>query len=119
MKTQRKRLKPDECSSRLAAVADALYAVGGKWKLRIIISLTEGNKRFNELQRSINGISARVLSHELKELELNGFITRTVYNDTPVVIEYALTEYSHSLDDVLDALSDWGIRHRAKIKSGK
>lgn len=114
-----KTIKPDECTARLNAVGDALYVIGGKWKLRIIIALSEGNKRFNELQRTITGISARVLSHELKDLELNGFVKRTVYDDSPVVIEYELTDYSDTLDDVLKALSDWGTKHRAKIKSGK
>lgn len=107
-----------ECASRLSAVADALYAIGGKWKLRIIIALSEGNKRFNELQRTIEGISARVLSNELKEMELNGFVKRTVFTGTPVVIEYELTEYSETLQDVLRSLSEWGIMHRQKIKQG-
>jgi DNA-binding HxlR family transcriptional regulator len=118
MTTQKNKIKPEDCASRLAAVGDALYAVGGKWKLRIIIALSEGNRRFNDLQRSVQGISARVLSHELKELELNGFITRTVFPETPVIIEYQLTPYSDSLDGVLKALSDWGLMHRARIKSG-
>src|SRR3954463_7458960 len=88
---------PQQCSASLRAVADALYAIGGKWKLRIIIALSEGNKRFNELQRRVEGISAKVLSNELKELEMNGFIKRTIYTSTPVVVEYELTEYSNTL----------------------
>jgi DNA-binding HxlR family transcriptional regulator len=106
-----------ECTARLAAVGDALYAIGGKWKLRIIIALSDGNKRFNELQRTIAGISARVLSNELKELEMNGFVRRNVYADaTPVVVEYELTEYSDTLDDVVRALSEWGARHRVHVR---
>src|ERR1700741_3565206 len=94
-----------ECTRALTAVGDALYAIGGKWKLRIVIALREGHKRFNELQRAIKGISARVLSHELKELEMNGFIKRNVYIQTPVVVEYELTEYSDTLGNILQALS--------------
>lgn len=105
-----------ECKARLNAVADALYAIGGKWKLRIIVALTEGNRRFNELQRLVEGISAKVLSTELKELELNGFVRRNVFASTPVVVEYELTEYSHSLGTVLDALSEWGASHREKVR---
>ena len=106
-----------ECTSRLAAVGDALYAIGGKWKLRIIIALREGSRRFNELQRTIEGISARVLSHELKELEMNGFVRRKVYADaTPVVVEYELTEYSDTLDGVVTALSEWGAMHQAHVR---
>lgn len=105
-----------ECKGKLTAVGDALYAIGGKWKLRIIIALSEGNKRFNEVQRAVDGISARVLSNELKELELNGFVSRNVYDQTPVVVEYELTEYSDTLDEVLQALSAWGMQHRKQIR---
>lgn len=106
----------EECTRALTGIGDALYVIGGKWKLRIVIALKNGNKRFNELQRTITGISARVLSHELKELEMNGFIKRTVYDQTPVVVEYELTAYSDTLDGVLTTLSEWGIMHREKIR---
>src|SRR5687768_6004976 len=98
-----KSLKPDKvhCTARLNAVGDALYAIGGKWKLRIIIALLDGNKRFNQLQRALTGISARVLSHELKELEMNGFVVRKVYDASPVVVEYELTDYSNTLGEVV------------------
>ena len=105
-----------ECTSKLGAMGDALYVIGGKWKLRVIIALTEGNRRFNELQRAITGISARVLSNELKELEINGFVKRNVYTEPNVVIEYELTEYSQTLDPVLAELIAWGEMHRAKIR---
>jgi DNA-binding HxlR family transcriptional regulator len=105
------------CTGSLNAVGDALYAIGGKWKLRVIIALRGGSKRFNELQRTITGISARVLSHELKELEMNGFVKRNVYTQTPVVVEYELTDYSDTLGNVLQALSEWGIMHREKIRT--
>ena len=105
-----------QCTSRLAAVGDALYAIGGKWKLRIIIALMEGGQRFNELQRMVEGISAKVLSNELKELELNGFVKRHVDTNTPVVVTYELTEYSATLQDVLQALSEWGAMHRKRVK---
>jgi len=106
----------EECTRALTGIGDALYVVGGKWKLRVIIALKGGNKRFNELQRTITGISARVLSHELRELEMNGFIKRNVFTQTPVIVEYELTDYSYSLEPVLSALSEWGISHREKIR---
>jgi len=106
-----------QCKATLNAIADALYAIGGKWKLRIIVALKEGNKRFNELQRLVDGISAKVLSTELKELELNGFVQRKVFTGTPVVVEYELTPYSETLDGVLQALSDWGTVHKEKIRT--
>ncbi len=105
-----------QCKARLNAVADALYAIGGKWKLRIIIALTDGNKRFNELQRLIDGISAKVLSGELKELELNEFVRRNISNGPPVVVEYELTDYSETLSGVLESLGEWGAMHREKVK---
>lgn len=108
----------EQCKSKLNSIADALYAIGGKWKLRIIIALKEGNRRFNELQRVIDGISAKVLSTELKDLELNGFVKRNVFTGSPVVVEYELTEYSETLGDVLQALGDWGSMHRETVKKG-
>lgn len=105
-----------QCKATLNSVADALYVIGGKWKLRIIVALTDGNKRFNELQRLIEGISAKVLSTELKELELNGFVNRNVFTGTPVVVEYELSEYAETLNGVLQSLSEWGAMHREMVK---
>lgn len=106
-----------ECTSHLSAIEDALYVIGGKWKLKIIMALrTKGNMRFNELQRTVDGISARVLSNELKDLELNGFIKRNIYTHAPVVTEYELTGYSDTLGEVLETLVNWGTKHRAKIR---
>ena len=111
-------LSQQQCKAKLGSIADALYAIGGKWKLRIIVALMEGNRRFNELHRVIEGISAKMLSAELKDLELNGFVKRTVFTGMPVVVEYELTDYSDTLEDVLQALSDWGAMHRENVKKG-
>lgn len=105
-----------ECTGMLSSIGDALYVIGGKWKLRVIVALKEGNKRFNEIQRTVEGISARVLSSELKELELNGFVKRIVHTDTPVTVEYQITDYAETLSAVLTALADWGTQHRHKIR---
>lgn len=86
-------------------------------ELMIIIAMARGNNRFTELQRMVKGISARVLSSELKELELNGFIIKKVSVGYPVSITYELLPYSESLEEVVGALSRWGILHREKIKS--
>ncbi|SDH20269.1 winged helix-turn-helix transcriptional regulator [Chitinophaga filiformis] len=110
------KMGSSECSAALTAVGDALYVIGGKWKLRIIIALSEGFTRFNELQRRVEGISARVLSNELKDLELNGFLVRTVQVASPVIVEYKLTDYSDTLKNVLIALREWGTMHKANIK---
>ena len=84
--------------------------------MRIIVALKEGTKRFNEMQRLIEGISAKVLSTELKDLELNGFVRRNVFTGTPVVVEYELTDYADTLGDVLHTLSEWGAMHREKVR---
>ena len=106
----------NQCTGLLTPIGDALYVIGGKWKLRVIVALQEGNNRFNEIQRAIDGISARVLSSELKELELNGFVKRIVHATTPVVVEYQLTDYAGTLSEVLIALASWGTMHREKLK---
>ena len=104
------------CNRALAAVRDSLYVIGGKWKLPIIITLMEGPRRFRELQRSLDGITPKVLSKELKELELNAFVVRTVYDTTPVTVEYQLTDYSKTLKPVLNSLRIWGEQHREHIR---
>ncbi|MCO6360360.1 winged helix-turn-helix transcriptional regulator [Roseivirga pacifica] len=105
------------CQAKLSDMEDALYVIGGKWKLRIIIALKEGPMRFNQLQRTVSGISAKVLSNELKDLEENGFVVRKVYTDTPVVIEYEPTPYCDSLQEVLISLQRWGRQHREKLQA--
>ena len=107
----------EECHKVLMAMSDALYAIGGKWKLMIIIAMGRGNKRFTEIQRQVSGISARVLSSELKELEMNGFIIKKVENGYPVTIEYELLPYSYTLEEVVVAMTKWGMQHREKVKA--
>jgi|SRR5690606_7224078 len=110
------QLNDTACRAQLNAIGDAIYAIGGKWKLRIIIALMHGKSRFNELQRTIEGISPKVLAAELKDLEFHGFVKRIVHADTPVVIEYEVTDYAISLQPVLNILAEWGERHRRKIR---
>ncbi|SFW66573.1 winged helix-turn-helix transcriptional regulator [Chitinophaga sancti] len=106
----------EECSKILGAVSDFLYVIGGKWKLMIIIAMARGNSRFTEIQKQVKGISARVLSSELKELEMNGFIVKKVSVGYPVIIEYELLPYSQTLEEVVNAMTKWGMQHREKIK---
>ena len=106
-----------ECYRHLAGVRDALYVLNGKWKLLILAALRNGPKRFKELQRTVEGITPKLLSKELKELELNEFVVRRVYPSLPVLIEYELTDYGTSLDEVINTLGNWGLRHRARIQA--
>jgi len=94
---------------------DALNVISGKWKLPIIGSVLFGKKRFTEIQRNIPKITPRMLSKELKELELNGMIVRKVYNSIPVTVEYELTESGKSITEVLDKMIEWGIKHRMSV----
>ncbi|MGP8215449.1 MAG: winged helix-turn-helix transcriptional regulator [Bacteroidia bacterium] len=104
-----------ECAKNLLPVKDALDILGGKWKIPIIVALTFGNKRFKEMQREIKGITAKMLSKELKDLEVNQLVKRTVYDTVPVSVEYSLTPYGKSLHKVIEELRTWGIKHRKKL----
>jgi DNA-binding HxlR family transcriptional regulator len=104
-----------ECGNRIMAVRDALDILNGKWKLPIIISLMFGNKRFKEMEREIEGITAKMLSKELKDLEMNQLVSRTVYDTMPVTVEYALTDYGKTLKKVIGELHTWGSQHRKRI----
>lgn len=101
--------------SYILAVNDTLNVISGKWKLPIIASLLDGKKRFKELQESIDKITPRMLSKELKELELNGIVNRIVQPTKPVLIEYELTGCGSHLINVIDAMVEWGINHRSAI----
>jgi hypothetical protein len=116
LKDKKGALSDAQCTKNLSAMEDALFVIGGKWTLRIMIALLSGHTRFNEMQRTIKGISARVLSSELKDLEINGLVKRVVFPDQkPVIVEYMLTEYSKSLNDIIFSLADWGLKHKLKI----
>ena len=105
------RLK--KCSSTyVLAVNDTMNAISGKWKLPIIGSLLFGKKRFKELERDIPKITPRMLSKELKDLEVNGIIARHVHDTIPVTVEYELTRSGNSFKDVLDVMVKWGLQHR-------
>ena len=107
----------ETCSAAAGAIHDTLYVLGGKWKLPILMTLAAGPQRFRELQKALEYITPKVLSKELKDLELNEFVSRTVHPTTPVTVEYSLTPYSNSLHPVLVALRDWGFAHRQRLKA--
>ncbi|GAB2806347.1 winged helix-turn-helix transcriptional regulator [Ferruginibacter profundus] len=104
-----------QCMGMLLPVRDALDFLSGKWKLPIIISLSFGNKRFKELAADVQGITDKMLSKELRDLEQNQLVKRTVYDSVPVRVEYSLTDYGSSLDKVIVELRAWGVQHRRRI----
>src|ERR1700712_5986805 len=92
----------------IQALQDTIYVIGGKWRLPIVNSLCNGNKRFREIERSIPGITTRMLSRELKEMEANQLIKRTVTPAGPVLVEYSATDYCRSFGDIILEMIRWG-----------
>jgi len=107
---------PRNQQEEIQALQDTLYVLGGKWKLPIINSICNGNKRFRDIERSIPGITTRMLSKELKEMTANQLIKRTVIDDTPVSIEYTSTDYCRSFGDIILEMIKWGKAHRKRLK---
>ncbi|MCR4029871.1 MULTISPECIES: winged helix-turn-helix transcriptional regulator [Flavobacterium] len=103
------------CSKHILAVHDAMDILNGRWKIAIIASLCFNTLRFTDLLREVEGISGKMLSRELKNLEENQLVTRTVLNTQPITVEYQLTEYGHTLKEVINSLAKWGANHRRKI----
>jgi len=100
----------------IMAVHDAMDVLNGKWKISIISSICYYNKRrFSDILSDVNGISNKMLSKELKELEVNKLIKRTVLDTQPVTVQYNLTEYGKTLQTIINNLADWGIKHRQVI----
>ncbi len=114
METHHERTK-DSCTKAMLPVKDALDILSGKWKLHIIISLSFGNKRFSQIAKDIPGITDKMLSKELRDLEMNQLIKRTVYDAVPVIVEYSMTPYGKTLDKLIEELKSWGSMHRKKI----
>lgn len=97
------------------ALQDTLYVIGGKWTIPVINSICNGNKRFKEIERSLPGITKRMLSKELKHLEMNKVVVRNVHHTTPVLIEYNVTEYCKSFGPIIFEMIKWGIGHRKQL----
>jgi DNA-binding HxlR family transcriptional regulator len=108
---------PRNQQEEVQALQDTIYVLGGKWKLPIINSLCNGNSRFREIERSIPGITTRMLSRELKDMEANQLIKRTVDPDIPSMIAYSPTDYCRSFGDIILEMIKWGKAHRELIKS--
>ncbi len=100
------------------AIRDTLDFFSGKWKLPILGTLMGGKKRFKEMERMIPKITPRMLSKELRDLEMNKVIKRVVLDTIPATIEYEITPYGKSLDTVLFAMYEWGVEHRKRIIQG-
>jgi len=106
----------DQRRKDLMAVHDTMDVLSGKWKISIITSICYYNKRrFTNILNDVPGISNKMLSKELKELEMNLLINRSVLDTQPITVEYQLTEYGLTLQNIVKSLADWGKEHRKVI----
>ncbi|MGI4865319.1 MAG: winged helix-turn-helix transcriptional regulator [Janthinobacterium lividum] len=104
-----------ECAKRMRAIDDTIDILSGKWKLSIIARLCHQPMRYSALLKDITGISGKVLSRELQELEMNGLIIREVATGKPLAVTYRVSAFGESLKDLTDSIADWGLQHRARI----
>lgn len=95
-------------------VETTLQLIGNKWKVLILRDLLSGTKRFNELMRSVSGITQKVLTSNLRAMEEDGLLLRKVYPEVPPHVEYSLTETGLSLKPILDSMFAWGIEYKKK-----
>lgn len=108
--------KQEQCAKQGIPLRDAMDVLSGKWKIRIIGSLSmEGKMRFMDLLREIDGIAAKMLSKELVHLEANQIVSRTVLNTKPITVAYELTEHGKTLQGVINEIWQWGVLHRKKV----
>lgn len=98
-------------------VATTVQLIGSKWKLLIMRNLLQRPYRFNELQKSLEGISQKVLTDSLRSMEADGIITRTVYPEVPPRVEYALSEVGVTMRPILDSMAVWGTNYKKSRQS--
>ena len=97
-------------------VATTVQLIGSKWKLLILRNLLARPWRFNELKKNLEGISQKVLTDSLRSLEEDGIVTRTVYPEVPLRVEYSLSELGDSMRPIIKAMGDWGIGYQEKVR---
>ncbi|WP_264537692.1 winged helix-turn-helix transcriptional regulator [Flavobacterium sp. N1736] len=111
-----KPLEKELHKKEMMAVQDSMDVLSGKWKISIISSVCYYNKRrFSDILNDVVGISNKMLSKELKELEVNQLIKRTVLDTQPITVQYELTDHGKTLQTIINNLTDWGMEHRKKI----
>jgi DNA-binding HxlR family transcriptional regulator len=103
------------CTQRMRAIDDTLDLLSGKWKLAIIARLCYHPMRYSALLRDVTGLSGKVLSRELQDLETNGLIVRHVSASKPLTVTYSISDTGRSLKALTDNLADWGLLHRARM----
>jgi DNA-binding HxlR family transcriptional regulator len=101
------------------SMADILNRIGDKWSVMVVGFLARKTMRFNELRTAIGGISQRMLTLTLRNLERDGLVTRTVYPEIPPRVEYALTDLGRTLIEPLEALWDWATAHQGEVERAR
>ena len=96
-------------------VATTIQLIGSKWKLLILRNLLQRAWRFNELKKSLKGISQKVLTDSLRSMETDGIITRTIYPEVPPRVEYALNDLGQSMRPIIMAMEEWGINYKKQL----
>lgn len=103
----------EKCENKVSSLQFIMKVLGGKWKIHILSKLYFGKKRFKELEREVVGISPKMLSKELKDLEAIGIVKRTTFNTVPITVEYDLTKEGLTLKPILDQLMEWSIEFKS------
>ncbi len=98
------------------SVETTLKVIGGRWKVLILRELFLGVRRFNELHRALTGITQKMLTQQLRELEQDGIVHRRVYPQVPPKVEYSLTDLGQSLEPVIEAMHNWGMQHSRRVE---
>jgi DNA-binding HxlR family transcriptional regulator len=113
--TEARRFDPYDCP----AVGQILSTIGDKWTVLVVTTLSHGQMRFGELKRAVGEISQRMLTLTLRNLERDGFVTRTVYPTVPPRVEYELTDLGKTLIDPLETIARWAIEHRLEVADAR
>lgn len=120
MRLSKKKEAEKKCDPSYAcAVEVTLSVIGGKWKLLVLGRINEGVSRFGQLRRIIPGITQTMLTQQLRELEEDGLVSRTIFPVIPPRVEYQLTEFGKSLDSVIAAMETWGTNYAEQVCATK
>lgn len=106
-------------SNRKSPATVTLQVIGGKWKVLVLYELFSGVKRFSELRRLLSGVTQKMLTQQLREMEQDGLIHREIYLQIPPKVEYSLTPLGKSLKSIVDAMCDWALKHGKKVRTGE
>ncbi|NEP00223.1 MAG: helix-turn-helix transcriptional regulator [Symploca sp. SIO2E9] len=105
------RSKAADTNKVSCPVETTLKVIGGRWKVLILRELFQGVRRFGQLHRALHGITQKMLTQQLREMEADGIVHREVYLQVPPKVEYSLTPLGKSLKPIIDSMHEWGLRH--------